>query len=59
MKLADIEKGSDTAYRQAMKLILEQIEFELETCEILYGTDPRKVIELLASEPLTEDETFS
>jgi hypothetical protein len=50
MKLADIEKGSDAAYQQAMKLILEEIEFELETCEILFGTDPKKVIELLAAQ---------
>jgi len=50
MKLADIEKGSDDAYQQAMKLILEEIEFELETCEILFGTDPKKVIELLAAQ---------
>jgi hypothetical protein len=50
MKLADIEKGSDIAYQEAMKLILEAIEFELETCEILFGTDPKRVIELLAAE---------
>ena len=54
MKLADIEKGSPTAYREAVKLICEQIEFELETCEILFGTDPEKVLELLATESTWE-----
>ncbi len=54
MKLADIEKGSPTAYREAVKLIREQIEFELETCEILLGTNPEKVLELLATESTGE-----
>ncbi len=54
MKLADIEKGSPTAYREAVKLIREQIEFELETCEILLGTDPAKVLEVLATESTWE-----
>ena len=57
MKLNDIERGSPTAYRQAVKLIREQIEFELETCEILFGTDPEKVIELLATEFAEEPAT--
>jgi len=54
VKLKDIEKGSPTAYREAVKLIREQIEFELETCEILLGTDPQRVLELLASESAQE-----
>jgi len=61
MKLADIPPGSDLAYRRAAKLIAEQIEFELETCRQLYGTDPERVLELLANTPnwsdfLEEDE---
>ena len=51
MKLSDIPPGSDLAYRRAAKLIAEQIEFELETCRQLYGTDPDRVLELLASTP--------
>ena len=51
MKLSDIPPGSDLAYRRAAKLIAEQIEFELETCRQLYGTDPERVLDLLASTP--------
>jgi hypothetical protein len=54
VKLKDIEKGSPAAYREAVKLVREQIEFELETCEILFGTDPEKVLELLATESADE-----
>jgi hypothetical protein len=54
VKLKDIQKGTPTAYREAIKLIREQIEFELETCEILFGTDPEKVLELLATESAWE-----
>ena len=61
MRLADIPPGSDLAYRRAAKLISEQIEFELETCRQLYGTDPERVLALLANTPdwadfLEEDE---
>ena len=49
MKLSDIPPGSDLAYRRAAKLVSEQIEFELETCRQLYGTDPDRVLALLAS----------
>jgi hypothetical protein len=48
MKLADIPKGSDLAYERAVNMMREQIAFELETCTQLYGTDPQKVLELLA-----------
>ena len=51
MKLADIPPGSDVAYRSAAKLIAEQVEFELETCRRLLGTEPEKVLELLANTP--------
>lgn len=51
MKLADIPKGSETAYRRAAKMIVEQIDFELETCTRLFGTEPEKVLELLAKTP--------
>ena len=51
MKLADIPRGSDLAYRCAAKLIAEQIEFELETCRQLFGTEADKVLELLAKTP--------
>lgn len=51
MKLADIPPGSDLAYRRAAKLVAEQIEFELEICTQLFGTEPEKVIELLANTP--------
>jgi len=51
MKLSDIPLGSDLAYRRAAKLIAEQIEFELETCRQLYGTEPDRVLDLLASTP--------
>lgn len=51
MKLADIPPGSDLAYRRAAKLILEQVEFELETCRRLFGTEPERVLELLATTP--------
>jgi hypothetical protein len=48
MKLADIPKGSDLAYERAVNMIREQILFELDTCTQLYGTDPSKVLALLA-----------
>ena len=51
MKLADIPRGSDLAYRSAAKLIAEQVEFELETCRRLFGTEPGKVLDLLANTP--------
>ena len=51
MKLADIPPGSELAYRCAAKQIAEQVEFELETCRQLFGTEPKKVLELLASTP--------
>jgi hypothetical protein len=51
MKLADIPPSSDLAYRCAAKLIAEQIDFELETCRRLFGTEPGKVLELLAATP--------
>lgn len=51
MKLSDILPGSDLAYRRAAKLVAEQVEFELETCRQLYGTEPEKVLELLATTP--------
>jgi hypothetical protein len=58
LKLANIPKGSPLAYERAVLMIREQIEFELETCTQLYGTDPQKVLELLATEPFSiEDST--
>jgi len=51
MKLADIPPGSDIAYRSAAKLIADQVGFELETCRRLLGTEPDKVLELLATTP--------
>lgn len=51
MKLVDIVPGSDLAYRRAAKLIAEQIDFELETCQRLLGTEVGKVLELLAATP--------
>jgi hypothetical protein len=38
-------------YRHAAKLIAEQIEFELETCRQLFGTEPERVMNLLAKTP--------
>jgi hypothetical protein len=49
MKLADIPPGSDIAYRCAAKQTAEQVEFELETCRRLFGTEPQKVLELLVN----------
>ena len=51
MKLADIPPGSDLAYQQAAKLVAKQIDFELETCRRLFGTEPGKVLGLLAATP--------
>ena len=51
MKLADISPGSDVAYLSAAKIIAEQVEVELETCRRLLGTEPDKVLELLANTP--------
>jgi len=51
LKLADIPPGSDIAYRSAAKIVAEQVEFELETCRRLLGTEPEKVLELLANTP--------
>lgn len=51
MKLVDIASGSDLAYRRAAMLIAQQVEFELETCQRLFGTEPGKVLELLANTP--------
>lgn len=51
MKLADIPPSSELAYRCAAKQIAEQVEFELETCRQLLGTEPEKVLQLLASTP--------
>jgi hypothetical protein len=51
MKLADIPPGSEIAYRRAAKLIAEQVEFELETCRRLFGTEPERVLQLLATTP--------
>ena len=48
MKLNDIEPGSETAYREAVKIVRDQIDFELESCEILLGTDPERVRKLIA-----------
>lgn len=36
MKLTDIPPGSELAYRCAAKQIVEQVEFELETCQLLW-----------------------
>ena len=55
MKLSDIPPGSDLAYRRAAKLIAEQIEFELETCRQLYGTEPARVLDLLGNTPNWKD----
>jgi hypothetical protein len=61
LKLADIPKGSDLAYERAVNMMREQIAFELETCSMLYGTDPQKVLALLAipvlADPPDEDST--
>jgi hypothetical protein len=51
MKLANIPKGSDIAYRRAAKIIVEQIDSELELCTQLFGTEPEKLLELLANTP--------
>lgn len=51
MKLEDISPGSDIAYRSAAKLIAEQVEFELETCRRVLGTEPEKVLALLVNTP--------
>jgi hypothetical protein len=60
MKLSEIEPGSEAAYRQAAKIVIEQIEFELETCQRLLGIDPVKLMELLGNTPdwsiFTEDD---
>jgi len=51
MKLADIPPGSKLAYRCATKLVAEQVEFEVETCRRLLGTEPEELFELLAKTP--------
>jgi len=51
MKLADIPPGSDLAYRCAAKIVAEQVEFELESCRRILGTEPDKVLDLLANTP--------
>ena len=51
MKLADIPPGSELAYHCAARQIAEQVEFELETCRRLFGTEPERVLELLANTP--------
>jgi hypothetical protein len=51
MKLADIPPGSELAYRCAAKQIAEQIKFELETCHQPLGSEPAKVLNLLANTP--------
>jgi hypothetical protein len=51
MKLADIPPGSELAYRSAAKQIAQQLEFELETWRQVLGTEPEKVLELLAQTP--------
>lgn len=51
MKLAEIPPGSNLAYRCAAKQIAEQLEFELETCRRLFGTEPEKVWEILTNTP--------
>ena len=51
MKLCNISRGSHSAYRCAAKIIAEQIAFELETCRQLLGTEPAKVLELMANTP--------
>jgi len=51
VKLADIPPGSDVAYRCVTRHIVEEFEFTLYTyCELL-GTDPEKVLDILAREP--------
>ena len=47
-KLIDIEKGSDTAYEEALEIIRDVIEFELESLRRLLGIDPKEVLERLA-----------
>jgi hypothetical protein len=49
VKLADIPPGSDVAHRCAAKQIAEQVEFELDSCRRLPGTEPEKVHELLGN----------
>lgn len=51
MKLADIPPGTDLAYRRAAKVIVEQVEFELETCRRLLAQTRNQVLELLANTP--------
>jgi hypothetical protein len=51
MKISLIPRGSELAYSRAAKLLAEQIEFELETCRQMYGTEPEKVLDLLAKTP--------
>lgn len=48
MKLSQIQRGSGFAYREAVEIVRNQILLELETCERMLGTDPQKVLELLA-----------
>jgi hypothetical protein len=47
MKLEDIIPGSDEAYREAVRIVREQIDFELDTCAMLLGTDPKEVLRLI------------
>jgi hypothetical protein len=51
MKLSEIEPGSETAYHQAAKIVIKQIEFELETCQRLLGIDPVELMALLGKTP--------
>ena len=58
-KARDTPKGSDLAYEEAVKIVREQIEFELETCRRLLGTDPQRVLELLAKPQLKGGDSIS
>jgi hypothetical protein len=51
MKLSEIQPGSETAYHQAAKIVIKQIEFELETCKQLLGIDPVELMALLGKTP--------
>ena len=51
-RLNDIQKGSDAAYEEAVKIVFDQIEFELETCRRFLGTDPKELLERLAKTEL-------
>ena len=51
-----VAKGSPEAYKKVVRLIREEFEDQLYKCEDWYGTDPTKVLDLLAENAFGEDD---